>query len=253
MEAVYTQLTNRAAELHRASSTSHATGSPDSKPRSRILIALAGPPGSGKSTVAAQVVGRLNTSSSTSHPFALVLPMDGFHLTRATLQAMPNSEEAIARRGVYWTFDGKGVVDLVTALHLTRNDLDKAHTAPSFDHDLKDPVEAAILINSDVQVIILEGNWLLFNEDPWSAISGLVDDTWFVDVDPALALERVARRHIQSGIETSWEQALNRATNNDMVNGDQVRGKLISPAIRVHSVEELNAGWDTGNMIRATT
>jgi hypothetical protein len=43
----------------------------------------------------------------------------------------------IARRAVYWTFDGKGFVDLVTALHLTRNDLDKVHVAPNFDHVLK--------------------------------------------------------------------------------------------------------------------
>jgi pantothenate kinase len=239
MEAVYTQLTNRATKLYRASaSTSYNQGSPSSSSPSRILIALAGPPESGKSTVAAEVVKRLNASSITGCPFAIVLPMDGFHLTRATLQAMKNSEEAIARRGVYWTFDGKGVVDLVTALYLTRNDLDKVHIAPSFDHVLKDPVEAAISIDPDAQVVILEGNWLLFNEVPWSAISGLVDDTWFIDVDPALAVERVARRHIRSGIETSWEQALYRAENNDMVNGDLVRAKLISPAVRVQSVEE---------------
>jgi pantothenate kinase len=59
-------------------------------------------------------------------------------------------------------------------------------------------------------VVILEGNWLLFNEVPWSAISGLVDDTWFIDADPALTVERVAQRHIRSGIETSLNQDIDR-------------------------------------------
>jgi pantothenate kinase len=78
----------------------------------------------------------------------------------------------------------------------------------------------------------------LLDEHPWSTISKLVDDTWFVDVDPKLALTRVAKRHLASGIEKDWAGALSRAQRNDLANGDLVRAKLIKPMISVQSVDE---------------
>lgn len=151
---------------------------------------------------------------------------------------MPNSEEAVARRGVHWTFDAQGVLELVSALHRTRGDRSVIHLAPSFDHAIKDPTAEAIKISPEVDLVIIEGNWLLFDEAPWSSIAKLVDDTWFVDVDEKLALERVAKRHLESGIEKSWEQAVHRARTNDMVNGDLVRTKLVPPNVRVQSIND---------------
>lgn len=109
--------------------------------------------------------------------------------------------------------------------------------APSFDHALKDPTLDAIRIPPEVEVVILEGNWLLLDEEPWCRISGLVDDTWFVDVDPGLARERIAKRHLRSGIEKTWEAAVRRAEGNDLRNGEEVRRRLVEPGVRVMSVD----------------
>lgn len=67
-------------------------------PTSRYIVGLAGPPGAGKSTLASEVVQRVNKlwverSSSADLEFqppevATVLPMDGFHLYRHQLDAM---------------------------------------------------------------------------------------------------------------------------------------------------------------------
>lgn len=54
-------------------------------------------------------------------------------------------------------------------------------TAPSFDHAVKDPVPDAIAVSSQTKVVILEGNYTLLNEDPWSSIAGLVDDRLVAD------------------------------------------------------------------------
>lgn len=59
----------------------------------RYIIGLAGPPGAGKTTVASEVVCRLNKlwsqkTTKQSDEIATVLPMDGFHLYRSQLDAM---------------------------------------------------------------------------------------------------------------------------------------------------------------------
>lgn len=166
--------------------------------------------------------------------------MDGFHLPRRTLDLLPNSSEAYARRGAAWTFDAQGVLDLVTALHQSEKNSsssDDVILAPGFDHVLKDPRQNAIAITTDVDIVIIEGNWLLLDAEPWRQISQLVDDTWFVDVAPEVARARIARRHLESGIEGSWEAAVRRAERNDLVNGEEVRRRLVRPAKVVWSVD----------------
>lgn len=235
MEAIYSSLAARALEKHKS-----LPNNSNPHHRQRTVIALAGPPGSGKSTIASAVVRLLNTDLKPPSS-ALIVPMDGFHLPRSTLNTLPNRAEAYARRGAAWTFDAQGVLDLVTALHASKsynhNSPASVILAPSFDHELKDPTQDAIAITSDAEIVILEGNWLLLDEEPWRRISDLVDETWFVDVDPDLARERIAKRHLRSGIERDWESAARRAESNDLRNGELVRTKRVEPSVVVMSVQ----------------
>lgn len=231
MEPVYQSLTDRALALKSKldiSLTQH-----------RIIVVLAGPPGSGKSTIAEQVIRRLNGTSATS--FATIVPMDGFHLLRSTLDALPNSSEAYARRGASWTFDADGILDLVRSLSKSRfrspEKLDIIF-APGFDHAVKDPVEKGIEIGPGMQFILLEGNYLLLDEEPWKGIKALVDESWFVDVEPELARGRIAKRHVKAGIEETMDAAYRRAEGNDLLNGIEIRKKLIKPDVAVQSIEE---------------
>lgn len=229
MEHVYTSLAARALNVHDRARSGHV--------QHRATIAFAGPPGSGKSTIAEEVVQRLNKRAAI--PFAMAISMDGFHLPRKILDGLPNRDEAYERRGIAWTFDAPRAVSLVERLHGTRKDRTVVLSAPKFDHAEKDPVEDAIEIRGDISLVIVEGLWLLYDQEPWNQISSLVDDTWFVDVDAEIARHRVAKRHIQAGIESNWEAAVRRASGNDLVNGEEVRRKLVTPGIVVYSVNEV--------------
>ncbi|CZR46805.1 uncharacterized protein FPRO_12256 [Fusarium proliferatum ET1] len=228
MDDIYAQLERRTLsllqQLHQRSSDA------------RSIIILAGPPGSGKSTIASQVVQRINSLHRT--PIAKVLPMDGYHYSRSHLDSLPNHVEAHARRGAYWTFDGQAVLGMVKQLHESRERPFATLYMPSFDHEIKDPVPDAIVISPDVKIVLVEGNWLLYNQHPWNQIVNYADDTWFVDVDPQLALQRVAKRHVACGIERTLETAMGRARNNDMKNGEDIRRGLIQPNIIVKSVQD---------------
>ncbi|VUC32657.1 unnamed protein product [Clonostachys rosea] len=226
MERVIDALTTRASSLQASIETNRALESGSS----RAIIILAGAPGSGKSTIAKEVVRRLNVNHQIQTAF--VLPMDGFHYSMAELNAMPNAEEAIARRGAPWTFDAEGVVALFRQLRETAklppSDVPDI-LAPSFDHAIKNPVKNDIRIGAHVSLVIIEGNWLLYDEKPWRQIRNLVDEAWYVDVDLDVARRRVAKRHIESGIMHDWDMALSRVDSNDMINANLVRDRLIEP------------------------
>ena len=132
----------------------------------KAWVGVAGPPGSGKTTLCAELAGVLNRDGVAT----VVLPMDGFHYYRKELDAMPNAEEAHAKRGAHWTFDAKRFIDVIHSIK-------KADfgSAPSFDHALGDPVEDDIKIEQAHRVVLVEGNYLLLPEGPWDQLRTLFD------------------------------------------------------------------------------
>ena len=230
MEQVYQALISRALRICQ----SHQNE--DTCTSQRAIIALSSPPWSGKSTIAATVTERLN--SLCTKPFAITIPMDDFHYPKKYLDALPNHKEAYARSGAHWTFDAKGVLHLIKALYHSKTTLRETIHAPQFDHSVGDPVEGAICVSPEISLIILEGNYLAHDVDPWSEIGKYVDDMWFVDVDAETARRRIARRHIESGVERTWEDAIRRVESNDLPSGFDIRMRLIRSALVVQSVDE---------------
>lgn len=166
-----------------------------SDPTRRILIAMAGVPGSGKTTISDALMQELNKHGihdvavlpmvrpaclpqyTQQHPLTL---QDGFHYSRATLSSFSDPVQAFQRRGAPFTFDATGLLELVVLLSkipVTACDEPQIITkVPGFDHALKDPVPDAITISSRTKVVIIEGNYTLLNGEPWSNIAGLVHD-----------------------------------------------------------------------------
>ncbi|KAF2676931.1 nicotinamide riboside kinase [Lentithecium fluviatile CBS 122367] len=207
-----------------------------SDPQSRILVALAGVPGSGKSTVSQALLVELASRGICD---AAVVPMDGFHYTKNALAEFENPTLTFQRRGAPFTFDATAFVDLVKSIKcmpLTATSQPEQFLyAPSFDHAIQDPVENAIPISSRNRLIIVEGNYTLLEEEPWRGVAALCDEKWFVDVSKEVVLERLVRRHLVAGIETSALKAAERVRENDLVNADLIREKLITPDVVIEN------------------
>eukprot|EP00249_Psilotum_nudum_P009645 c22063_g1_i4 orf=308-1054(+) len=185
------------------------------------IVGLAGPPGAGKSTVANEVVNRLNALwhnnnvGPGSHDIAISMPMDGFHLYKWQLDAMEDPIEAHARRGAPWTFDP---VKLVNSLTTLRNQ--GWVYVPSFEHGVGDPQENCICVNQLHKVVVVEGNYLLLAEGYWKKLTFLFDERWFLEVDIDKAMKRVLKRHILTG--STPEQAQWRVEHNDRRNAELI-------------------------------
>jgi len=139
----------------------------------RFIAAIAGPPGSGKSTLAAAVVSALGQG-------ARVVPMDGFQFDDTVL----GQRGLQSRKGAAETFDVQGFIHLI---HRLRAGGEVA--IPVFDRQMELSRAAADVVTDTDQVLVVEGNYLLLDEPPWTGLAPLFDLTVFVDV-PEAELDR---------------------------------------------------------------
>lgn len=152
----------------------------------RFLLGICGAPGAGKSTIAARIADELGTD-------AVVVPMDGFHLASEVIR----NTQLATRRGAPDTFDGDGFVALLRRL---RNQQESVVYAPRYERAIEDPIAGAIPVAKDTPIVIVEGNYLLHSEPPWSSVPPLLDETWYVEhADERTRIGRLVARHVEFG------------------------------------------------------
>ena len=150
----------------------------------RSVLGITGPPGAGKSTLAAALVDALGGR-------AVLVPMDGFHLADDELRRLGRAD----RKGAPDTFDAAGYVHLLRRLR--QRDDDVVH-APVFRRELELAEAGAIPVPRDVPLVVTEGNYLLL-DGPFAPVRDLLVQCWYVDVDPDLRLARLLARHERHG------------------------------------------------------
>ncbi|GMM50296.1 Yfh7 protein [Starmerella bacillaris] len=183
-----------------------------SKVKGRVLIVINGVPGAGKTTIVNKVASALNAKGIKTK----VVGMDGFHYPMKQLISMIG-DDAYKFRGAPYTFDAAKVVEMARLLKCSDEDI----PYPTFSHAIKDPVLDG-LVQKDTRLILFEGNYLLLNDEPWDQIRTYADDTWGVMLNPNIVRKRIAQRHLDSGLVTTFEEGLAKADSNDLVNGKYI-------------------------------
>lgn len=156
----------------------------------RAVLGIAGAPGAGKSTLARRIVVAVDAAHGPGT--AVQVPMDGFHLANAALDALGRHD----RKGAIDTFDAAGYVALVRRLVVADDDV---VWAPDFDRRVDEPVAGSIAVPRSTRLVVSEGNYLLDTDAPWSALPGLFTETWACVVDDRVRVDRLVGRHVRHG------------------------------------------------------
>ncbi|MCV0426621.1 MAG: nucleoside/nucleotide kinase family protein [Roseibium sp.] len=177
----------------------------------RLLVAVAGPPATGKTTFCETLIATLNTRKDITAE-ACVVPMDGFHLDNRQLQSLGLS----ARKGAPPTFDYDGLYCLLNRTRTQRSPI----YYPLFDRERDLAIAAAGVVRPETEMVVVEGNYLMLNQEPWRRLAPLFDLEIFLDAPLTCLEDRLIQRWLDHGLERG--DAEFRARANDIPNAELV-------------------------------
>ena len=181
VEGMFLPLLRRLTEMQRAAAR-------------RILVFLAAPPATGKSTLLLFLAQLAHEREEFTRVQAL--GMDGFHHPNRYLET-----HSILRDGVEIPLKSiKGAPETFDVAHLAAKlaaAKDGATPFPVYDRRIHDVVPDALI--ADAPILLVEGNWLLLDEEPWHVLRPLADYTLRIDVPLALLRDRLIARKVQGG------------------------------------------------------
>ncbi|MDR7382207.1 nucleoside/nucleotide kinase family protein [Promicromonospora iranensis] len=147
------------------------------------VLGITGAPGAGKSTLAAALVAGLAPGT------AVVVGMDGFHLSDVVLEARGSRH----RKGAIDTFDDAGYAALIDRI-ADRAPGGPPVYAPEFRREIEEPIAAGTAV-TDEPLVITEGNYLLAPGGAWPSARARMAEVWYVDLPDTERLRRLVARH----------------------------------------------------------
>ena len=190
----------------------------------RCMVGIAGPPGAGKSctaTILAAVLEELGCAEGRPE-WPLVAPLDGFHYANAYLSthtaSAPDGTAQLmsSLKGMHLTFDGERALAILRRVRAGED-----VKLPLYSRELHDPVEDALAVGPQHRLVLVEGNYLYLDVQPWAQMRELFDVKLFLTAPTDVLLAQVIGRHTRGG--APQERARAHAERVDLVNIEMVR------------------------------
>jgi len=185
------------------------------KKASRIVVFLAAPPAVGKSTLC-QLLEYLSRQDKTITEVQ-TLGLDGFHYPSEYIHShdaivMGKQVPMSSVKGCPETYDAEKFRKKLNAI--------KKQTIfwPVYDRNIHDVMEDVIEVTKNI--VIIEGNWLLLDEEPWKSMKNEADYTILIRSEEKLLKERLIARKMKGGF--SRKNAEEWYQNSDSVNVQRV-------------------------------
>ncbi|MFE3449526.1 nucleoside/nucleotide kinase family protein [Nonomuraea sp. NPDC059194] len=194
----------------------------------RAVLGIAGGPGSGKTTLAENLVALLRrTPPAGLRPLEWVayVPMDGFHLADVELERLGRRD----RKGAPDTFDAAGYAALLRRLGADEDDV---IYAPAFERDLEQPIAGSIPVERSARLVVTEGNYLLLDQGDWARVRPALHEVWYCDLGADERVRRLIARHERFGKDhdaaVAWVLGTDQR-NADLIATTRARADLVIP------------------------
>ena len=196
----------------------------------RLMVAVAGPPGSGKTAFATILVAVVNAEASDA--LAVLVGLDGWHYPNDYLAThyMDRGGERIALRSIKGspeTFDATGAYDCLSEIRRG------GHVSfPVYSRCLHEPVPGGGSVDSSHEIVVVEGNYLLLDEDPWRRVRELFNVRIFISAPREILVASLTERHRRGGKPPEATVRHIRAV--DLPNAGRVASSVAHAQVLVH-------------------
>ena len=178
----------------------------------RVIIGVVGKPGAGKSTLTSYLIDHLPQNSVS------LVTMDGYHLSNQQLSRL----DLANKKGAFNTFDADGYIALLKRIN---NEFDKDIYFPVFHREIEESYSADGVVPARTKLILTEGNYLLFDQAGWGNVISELTETWYINIEDKLRIDRLLERHEFYG--KSKEAAIAWANGSDETNAKIVEATSI--------------------------
>jgi pantothenate kinase len=169
--------------------------------RKRFLAAVAGPPGSGKTAFAAILVAVINAEIDRQE--ATMVQLDGWHYSNdylSTHSLQRDGAEVILRqiKGAPETYNAVSALECFEKIKAGGE-----VRYPVYSRQIHDPIPNGGCVERQHRIVIVEGNYLLLQEEPWQHFRELFDICIFLTAPPEALVKGLRQRHLRGGKSAS--------------------------------------------------
>jgi pantothenate kinase len=166
-------------------------------PTERCIVAIAGPPGCGKTVFASLLAAVINALAGSD--ISLAAGLDGWHYPNAYLEShnLHQNDQEIPLRAIKGSPETYDSAAMTAWLKRVRGG--KPTHFPVYSRELHDPIAGKGKLGQNQRILLFEGNYLLMNEQPWLALRPFWDYRVFLNAPLDVLLDNLLERHIRGG------------------------------------------------------